>query len=358
LLIIISDGFGLLESYSRARGVCTAWRAANPFPHFRPRVSALFLPAERSYPLTTLRWRGRCVVGSSNGWLAVDGCPYQGIYLIAGEDKKVPLLQLNNDGKLVPKIVFAPKPTPNDYVAVAICDLLRLAYTKTRDMKWMILDVAIGARDWFVDLAYDSDAGKVYCVNVLGDVHAAERAGLPYNPAADYAPPYDTVSKFTAAKNVFFFGGNLYQVWRNTNSAVSWDIPGGGQFRMAKSEIFVLKYDPERRPCWDAVKDLGGYSVFVGKNQPVVLRPEDAPGVRANCVYWINEGSRNKPMVFDIATGISTLHPSADKALNPSCRPVCWYFLNDKIMSVENNGRKRSMGGEDCVQVSKSQEAH
>lgn len=134
-------------------------------------MSALFLPAERSYPLTTLRWRGRCVVGSSNGWLAVDGCPYQGIYLIAGEDKKVPLLQLNNDGKLVPKIVFAPKPTPNDYVAVAICDLLRLAYTKTRDMKWMILDVAIGARDWFVDLAYDSDAGKVYCVNVLGDVH-------------------------------------------------------------------------------------------------------------------------------------------------------------------------------------------
>ncbi|XP_072151415.1 uncharacterized protein [Setaria viridis] len=309
LLLLISDGFGLLESYSRARGVCTAWRAANPFPRHR-----------------------RCVVGSSNGWLAVDGCPYQGIYLIAGEDKKVPLLQLNNDGKLVPKIVFAPKPTPDDYVAVAICDLLRLAYTKTRDMKWMILDVAIGARDWFVDLAYDSDAGKVYCVNVLGDVH-----GDPNTP---------------------FFGGNLYQVWRNTTSAVSWDIPGGGQFRMAKSEIFVLKYDPERQPCWDAVKDLGGYSVFVGKNQPVVLRPEDAPGVRANCVYWINEGSRNKPMVFDIATGISTLHPSADKALNPSCRPVCWYFLNDKIMSVENNGRKRSMGGEDCVQVSKSQEAH
>jgi hypothetical protein len=29
----------------------------------------------------------------------------------------------------------------------------------------------IGERDQFVDLTYDVDAGKVYCVTVLGDVH-------------------------------------------------------------------------------------------------------------------------------------------------------------------------------------------
>jgi hypothetical protein len=35
---------------------------------------------------------------------------------------------------------------PNNYVAIAIYGLRRLAYSKTRDlnMKWMILDVAIG----------------------------------------------------------------------------------------------------------------------------------------------------------------------------------------------------------------------
>lgn len=163
-------------------------------------------------------------------------------------------------------------------------------------------------------------------------------AGVPYNPAAAYAAPYDTASKLTSAKNVFF-GGNLYQVWRNTTVAVSWAIPGSGWFDMAKDEIFVLRYYPKRRPCWDMVKDLGGYSVFVGKNQPVVLRPEDAPAVRPNCVYWINEKLRHEPMVFDMATGTSTLHPSVDKALNPSCRPVCWYFLDDKIMSVEGPTR-------------------
>ena len=99
----------------------------------------------------------------------------------------------------------------------------------------MILDVAIGERDKLIDLAYDTDDGKVYCVTLLGDVHVlhiprrqrrrpivepllAERAGLPFDPAAAYAPPYDTASKFTSVKNIFFFGGNLYQVWRNATS--------------------------------------------------------------------------------------------------------------------------------------------
>jgi hypothetical protein len=89
LLALIGDGLHLLEFYSRARGVCTAWRAALPLPipslvtvtvpppgasslyrHF-PEVFALFLPAERLFPLTTFP-RGSLCVGWSNGWLAVD----------------------------------------------------------------------------------------------------------------------------------------------------------------------------------------------------------------------------------------------------------------------------------------------
>ncbi|CAD6260554.1 unnamed protein product [Miscanthus lutarioriparius] len=240
-------------------------------------------------------------------------------------------------------------------------------------MKWMILDVTIGERDKLIDLACDTDDAKVYCVTLLGDVHVlripqrqrrrpivepllAERAGLPFDPAAAYAPPYDTASKFTNVKNIFFFGGNLYEVWRNATSARSWLTPAGGRFVMLKDDIFVLKYNPERRPCWDAVTDLGGYSVFVGKNLPVVLLPKDAPGVTANCVYWINEQSRNEPMVFDMVTRTSTLHPSAAKALSPSCKPVCcWYFLDDKITEVQdNNGRKRRLSIDHCEQVSKS----
>jgi len=187
-----------------------------------------------------------------------------------------------------------------------------------------------------------------------------ECAGLPFDPAAAYAPPYDMASMFTSVKHVFFFGGNLYQVWWNATSARSWLTPDGGRFVMLKDHIFVLKYNPERRPCWDAVTDLGGYSVFVGKNHPVVLQPKDAPGVTANCVYWINEGSRNEPMVFDMVTRTSTLHPSAAKAMSPSFEPVCcWYFLDDKITEVQDNGRKRRQSIDHCEQVSKtSRKAH
>jgi len=120
-------------------------------------------------------------------------------------------------------------------------------------------------------------------------LHANRAGGL-------FAPPYDTASKLlTGAKSIFLSGGGLHQAWRNTTIAFSAMTPGGGRFSMAKDEIVVLKYDPERRPCWDAVADLGGRSVFLGKNNPVVLRPQDASGVRPNCVYWIDERSGFQP---------------------------------------------------------------
>ncbi|GJN02604.1 hypothetical protein PR202_ga19974 [Eleusine coracana subsp. coracana] len=386
LLLFISDGFGLpFESYCSIRGVCTAWRAVLPSPipslisveipkapliQQSKQVHALSLTAQHSFPLATIRVDGQCL-GSSNGWLAIQS-PV-GIFLLnpfGGE--KVQLLPLRNDDKPVSKIVFAPNPTPEDYVAVAICDLRRLAYTKTRDMKWMIVDVAMDNSDHLVDLAYDVDAGKVYCVTICGNVHVlhiprrqrrrplveplqAGCAGHPFDPASVYAPPYDTASRFTGFKRIFFVGGSLYQLWRNTTSTVSWTMPGGGRFRMTKDQVFVFKYDQGRVPCWNTVKDLGGCSVFIGKNNPAVLRADDVPGVRANCVYWIDEWSRNEPMVFDMATGTSTLHPAATSVPNPGFRTICWYFMNDNNMSVSSNGRKRPSSEQDCGQTLKIQ---
>ncbi|KAK3142315.1 hypothetical protein QOZ80_4BG0344960 [Eleusine coracana subsp. coracana] len=367
-----------------------------------PSVAALLLPAESSFPLGKIPHGGQCV-GSSNGWIAaITGrhgpIPHGGqcvglsnrwmaairqtvifLWNPLASIKMIPLPPLRE--KHVSKIVFKPNPTLSDHVAVTICGVSRLAYVKERDMMWRIIHITVEMDDRLVDVAYVDDAttdnnGKAcYYVTVYGDVRVLrlpnsrrpnpvvesleiERAGLPFDPAAVYAPPYDRASKFTRFKRIFFVGGNLYQLWRNTTSAVavSWPMPGGeDRFRMARDDVFVLKYDPERRPGWDKATDLGGYAVFVGKNNPVVMRPEDAAGVKANCVYWIDEWSRNEPMVFDVATGTSTLHPSAAKALSPSCSPVCWYFLNDKVRSVGDNGRKRPTSGEDCGQASKSQ---
>jgi hypothetical protein len=94
-----------------------------------------------------------------------------------------------------------------------------------------------------------------------------------FDPATVFAPPYDTVSAFTSAKNLVFCEGNLYQVWRNTSCAVTLHLPAGGQRCVAENEILVLRYylQRRRRPCWDAVKDLGGYSLFVGRNNAVSM---------------------------------------------------------------------------------------
>ena len=41
-----------------------------------------------------------------------------------------------------------------------------------------------------------------------------------------------------------------------------------------------------------------------------------------------------QPMVFDMATRISTPHPfDAEAPPGPERRPLCWFFLNDKISS-------------------------
>ncbi|PWZ44797.1 hypothetical protein Zm00014a_021110 [Zea mays] len=162
-------------------------------------------------------------------------------------------------------------------------------------------------------------------------------ANLPFNPATVFAPPYDTVSSFTSAKNLVFCEGNLYQVWRNASCTVTLQLPAGGQHRVAENEILVLRYYPRRRPCWDVVKDLGGHSLFVGRNNAVSMYGEGVPGLRGNCVYWIGGRGRDQGMVFDMESGRSTpcrVPPVGFLPGHPHST-ICWYFLSD-VMSINN----------------------
>jgi hypothetical protein len=42
-----------------------------------------------------------------------------------------------------------------------------------------------------------------------------------FDPTTVFAPPHDTMSAFTSAKNLVFCEGNLYQVWRNASCTVT-----------------------------------------------------------------------------------------------------------------------------------------
>ena len=101
---------------------------------------------------------------------------------------------------------------------------------------------------------------------------------------------------------------------------------------MAQDEIFALRYDPRRQPCWDVVADLGGYSVFVGTKNSVSLYAERVSRLKGNCLHWIGGRGRDEGMVFDMKTGRSTpCIPLVDGVLLGSPQStICWYFLSDE----------------------------
>ncbi|XBI98583.1 hypothetical protein VPH35_018805 [Triticum aestivum] len=204
----------------------------------------------------------------------------------------------------------------------------------TEDKKWTTVDVADGS--CYDDMAFHAGDDKVYFLSSCGSVHVLRmpHGGQPAvieplanlmrepNPAAAYAAPYDVVSPKMVTKHIFLCHGSLYQVWKNTNANVNL---GSGYFRMSTDEIFVLRYDPGRWPCWDVVKDLGGCSVFLGRSSsPAVVRPA-VPEVRADCVYWIDW--QGVLMVCDIATGTSKpwVPPCG------ACKGECWYFGHESM---------------------------
>ncbi|XBI52100.1 hypothetical protein VPH35_034519 [Triticum aestivum] len=386
--IAATDGVSLRD-YACLRAVCTAWRfALAPLScpcllslaesHDSHSASVFSVPMRRSFHLHTgfsvvvdpqNSFHGRVrVVGSSNGCFAIAidevpavtmgnpsafvTCSTRRIFLIdprAG--KKVQLVPRTGDQESVRKIVFAPNPPGHndDWTAVALYNCNnRVAYidtggsSSTEDKTWTTIKVTEGS--CYEDMAFHAGDDKVYFLDSSGgvDVLRMPRGGQPAviepfatlmqdpNPTAAYAPPYDVVSTKMVTKHIFFHHGSLYQVWKNTNANITL---GSVYFRMSAHEIFVLRCDPQRWPCWDTVKDLGGCSVFISKSSsPVVVRPA-VPEVRADCVYWIDWP--DVPMVCDIATGTS----------KPWVLPCgvgkgdCWYFGHDDTTSIDEEGR-------------------
>jgi len=79
-----------------------------------------------------------------------------------------------------------------------------------------------------------------------------------------FPSPYDTISKFTDAKNVVLCDGVLYQVWRRPTGAGNATVaaPTGGVRRwihIFKGDVFVLRFDPGNwpsSPCWSVVEAI------------------------------------------------------------------------------------------------------
>ncbi|XBI98584.1 hypothetical protein VPH35_018806 [Triticum aestivum] len=381
-----------LRDYACLHSVCAAWRSALTPPtyprllslspaddHGRRTASLVCLPMRRRFHLHTVYPtlddgdddrdgpvinRSVRVVGSGNGRFALavdqkhkDPRP-QGSVFPSGWKRRVVLVSPtpteDYDEMSVRKVVFAPKPNAV-WAVVALYNREKVAYIDGKvDKNWTTIGVLTGNMACLVDMAFDpAAADKVYLLDSRAGLHvlrvprgghnSLERAVveplaalvLNPNPTAAYTPPYDAASPLMVTKYIFFCHGSLYQKHRRKQA-------NRIHFTMSAGEIFVLRYDPGRWPCWAAVMDLGGYSVFVGKiSSPRRVRATALPGVRANSVYWMD--GMGVPMVCDIATGIS------EPCVLPygPCKDDCWYFNSEgpelKTVSMYKAGRNGSI---------------
>jgi hypothetical protein len=104
----------------------------------------------RWFPYTAprLTWTSfelvRCV-GSSNGWLALSFAWYHDPNVFVLDNPinaiKVVLLPLMHEkGLWVTKVVFAPRPTKDDFTVAAICGVDRITYITVGARWWAIMD--------------------------------------------------------------------------------------------------------------------------------------------------------------------------------------------------------------------------
>ncbi|VAH86687.1 unnamed protein product [Triticum turgidum subsp. durum] len=246
---------------------------------------------------------------------------------------KILLAPLIYDGRLVFKMVFAPSPTSDDFLAAVICDINRLAYVTTRARMRVVLDpIHLAEGDQIADFLYHRNC-MVNCLTQFGDVHVLRLpqhrrrepiilkghmlahlvvhnkwivqmhgtgpdlntsptietllsyvgSNMLFDTSTGFDPPYNTISNFISANNLVLCDGNIYQIWRNASCMVRLQLPGRGRCRVEHDGIFVLWYDSQRRPYWDVVADLRGHSVFVGRNNAVSIYAEGVPGLKGDC---------------------------------------------------------------------------
>uniref|UniRef100_M8D8J6 KIB1-4 beta-propeller domain-containing protein n=1 Tax=Aegilops tauschii TaxID=37682 RepID=M8D8J6_AEGTA len=306
LFLPIVDRLESLRDCIAVRGVCTAWRSAlppgpqspyllvldnfvHPDDHLRDSTHAyaLSILMQRAFPLSMLPCHSSCITGSSNSYITItnDVKDRRPGLLNSVTADEIDLLPLPDDGYPPRRLLLGPNPRPDKYTVVAIWDYNHYYVYGTKGC----LPEKRG---------HGMDGG---CTQE----HTIEPLPAPRSAAAAaFDPPYDILAKIISFKRLFFFMGTLFQVWQNTRGPIKFQVRGGSAFIMSTDEILVLRYYPDRWPCWDVVKDLGGYSVFIGKNNTTVVQAEATLGVIPNSVYWIDCGQCT-PWAFDMNTRTS-----------------------------------------------------
>ncbi|XP_078445050.1 putative F-box protein At1g65770 [Wolffia australiana] len=332
---------------TRMAPVCKSWRSAMESFYRPPAAPSLWL----LLPLSTTLYDERCdfpsfsenfsrsysfsfagtrlsVVGSSRGWLMVEGeaGALHSIHPITRRTVSFPSPRrgfIGSSRGLYWKAIFVhteeeARPSPPPAVAVLRDTLSSLAVIAAGDEDWTELS-ALGRRAQFFDIAYR--AGYLYAIDDLGFLHV-------------YGPP-----PFSAAAKLIKVSPTTHHSWVKSIACLPGGRGGGeegvlllrgnvGTRRRRKSfEVLRLVRSPRGQAQWAKTKNLDGHALLLGHDGLVALPVAKFAELKADCVYRINSIARTGEMILTV-TDLATSKATRQNLSFSNCSPY-WFVPNN-----------------------------
>ncbi|CAL9090354.1 unnamed protein product [Musa acuminata var. zebrina] len=315
----------------------------------------LSLPTRRSFTYSLLpEIHAVRYVGSQAGWLAVYNenldvsliNPLTAARICLPSFLTLPNFELVGGSCVLPhlhrisrffvsKVIFSANPTTHNYIAVSLYGTpqIEIAYAKAGGDKWNLLQTTSTQNRSYEDIMYHN--GKFYCITVEAEVFAfdlsgvsptvtvvAERTSLGLTYFDYHIPCFGVIQiygKYLACSST----GELFLIFRREvlcHESLGW------------KGIMVWRYNPQRQPCWEAVKNLGNKSLLIGINNAISISTENFRGARRDCVYFTEALVRtivdDRPEfilsigVFDVERG---KWARANSQLESHSQPPIWF---------------------------------
>ncbi|KAG6493574.1 hypothetical protein ZIOFF_048566 [Zingiber officinale] len=262
---------------------------------------------------------GMCYAGSNGGWVAIVDLAFHVSLLnpLTGAQIDLPsLLNLfpcepvpggytfyKEDGNSyfheietcrdyrIEKVIFSSNPTPNNYMAMVICNGFPIGYTKAGASKWINLDFYV------CDIIYYD--GFFYALIGSSEIVAIDLSGddpikrVINDGDIEFSDSLFLIHKYHYHYLAFSSTGELFLILRRADY-VYLDASDDDPIKHETVGFMVFKFNCESGCYWDEVRCLGNKSIFIGMNNTYLLSIEDFAGLKANCIYFTDtwEGSR------------------------------------------------------------------
>ncbi|PKU66119.1 probable F-box protein At4g22060 [Dendrobium catenatum] len=212
-----------------------------------------------------------------------------------------------------------------------------LALARPGDRAWVLgpqlLPYNTNDHDEFEDVCYHEEEQRFYAITrfsrVLAFDHNGQNVEMICQPIQDERPIQEYCMNY-----IFFLMGTLLKIEREINIFTR---PVDERYAGKTIRISVLKLVQDVVATsssfsqWTTIKDLGGFSLFVGCNQTFSLHHTTVPEIKPNCIYFcdhLDESSQDDVYhdagFFDLQN--DCFHYFFDYDSQPNWPPSIWFM--------------------------------